>query len=83
MFCVAVIANFKLNGESESRNFSLNNFKDDKVLKTIMLGVKQSQPHAQLSLYVDCDFYGNIQTVKTLRDIYRNMTNPQILIVSK
>lgn len=79
----AVIANFKLHGESESRNFSLVNFKEDTVLKTILLGVKQSQPHAQLSLYIDCVSYGNIQTVKTLRDIYMNMRNPQILFVSK
>ncbi|KAK7580571.1 hypothetical protein V9T40_001200 [Parthenolecanium corni] len=74
-----VIANFKLHGESESRNFSLMNFKEDTVLKTILLGVKQSQPHAQLSLYIDCVSYGNIATVKTLRDIYMNMRNPQIL----
>lgn len=74
-----VIANFKLHGESESRNFSLINFKEDTVLKTILLGVKQSQPHAQLSLYIDCVSYGNIATVKTLRDIYMNMRNPQIL----
>lgn len=59
------------------------NFKEDTVLKTILLGVKQSQPHAQLSLYIDCVSYGNIATVKTLRDIYMNMRNPQILFVSK
>ncbi|XKL67531.1 hypothetical protein PGB90_003022 [Kerria lacca] len=74
-----VIANFKLHGESESRNFPLNNFTEDTALKTVLLSVRQSQPHAQLSLYIDCVSYGTIKTVKTFKDIYMNMRNPQIL----
>lgn len=82
-FCLySVIANFKLHAELESRVFPLNNFTEDTALKTVLLGVRQSQPHAQLSLYIDCVSQGTIKTVKTFRDIFMNMRNPQILFVS-
>lgn len=51
-------------------------------LKTLLLGVKQKQPNAELSLYVDCINYGTIKTEKTFRDIYMNMRNPQVFFVS-
>lgn len=74
-----VVANFKLHGELESRNFPLHNFTEESSIKTLLLSVRQSQPNAHLSLYIDCVSYGTIKTVKTFRDIFNNMRNPQIL----
>lgn len=81
-FSVTVIANIKIHGELETRTFPIHNYTDDLTLKNLFLGVRQLQPHAELSLYIDCFNYGTIKIAKTFRDIYNNMRNPQILFVS-
>ncbi|XP_065214930.1 thrombospondin-4 isoform X1 [Planococcus citri] len=73
-----VVANFKLHGEQESKTFTFRNLTEDGSIKTLVLGVKQLQPHAELSLYIDCNDFGTIRTEKTFRDIYMNMRNPQV-----
>ncbi|KAF7280960.1 hypothetical protein GWI33_005293 [Rhynchophorus ferrugineus] len=51
---------------------------DNKIIKTLMLSVNQSQPGAHANLYIDCVSYGMVATPKSMREMYEEMKNPRL-----
>jgi len=50
--------------------------------KTLVLAVDQRKPGATMTLYVNCEHFGTLQTIKTLREVYFDMKDPHLQMVS-
>lgn len=50
--------------------------------KTLVLAVDQRKPGATMTLYVNCEHFGTLHTTKTLREVYFDMKDPHLQMVS-
>jgi hypothetical protein len=50
--------------------------------KTLVLAVDQRKPGATMTLYVNCEHFGTLHTIKTLREVYFDMKDPHLQMVS-
>lgn len=65
------------------QHFTVDTLQEDTVIKSLILAVDQRQPGAHVTLYIDCTSYGMIATPRSMRDMFNNMDDPQVLLVSR
>ncbi|XP_030751264.1 cartilage oligomeric matrix protein-like [Sitophilus oryzae] len=59
--------------------FIVDSLKDeDRIIKSLILSVNQSQPGAHANLYLDCVSYGMVATPRSMREMYTSMRTPAL-----
>lgn len=69
-------------GRARSQHFTVDTLEEDAAIDSLILGVNQRQPGADVALYVNCAPYGVVATPKTMRDMFGGMKHPHLELVS-
>ncbi|CAG0916319.1 unnamed protein product [Notodromas monacha] len=62
------------------QHFTVENVSEDSVHHPIIIQVTHDHPNAHLHLWVDCIDQGRIQTPLSIREMYRRMDDPKVLV---
>lgn len=64
------------------QHFTVDTIDEEKTIRSLILAVNQKQPGAHVTLYIDCVSYGMIATPRSMKNMYDNMDEPQLKVVS-
>lgn len=78
-----VIITTKSNNDLQNEYFNVKSLSNVSSSRTLVLAVDQRKPGATITLYVNCEHFGTIHIVKTLREVYFDMKDPHLQMVSK
>jgi len=73
-----VIISTKSNGNTQTEYYNVKSLINNMSSKTLVLAVDQRKPGATMTLYVNCEHFGTLQTTKTLREVYFDMKDPHL-----
>lgn len=83
MYVFVVIVSTKSNGNTQTENYNVKSLSNNtSSSKTLVLAVDQRKPGATMTLYVNCEHFGTLQTTRTLREVYFDMRDPHLQMVS-
>lgn len=77
----SVIVSTKSDGDTETENYNVKSLGNMSSSKTLVLAVDQRKPGATMTLYVNCEHFGTLHTIKTLREVYFDMKDPHLQMV--
>lgn len=77
-----VIVSTKSNGDTQTEYYNVKSLSNIATSKTLVLAVDQRKPGATMTLYVNCEHFGTLHTIKTLREVYFDMKDPHLQMVS-
>jgi len=78
-----VIVSTKSNGDTQTEYYNVKSLSNNmSSSKTLVLAVDQRKPGATMTLYVNCEHFGTLHTTKTLREVYFDMKDPHLQMVS-
>lgn len=80
-FCLVIVST-KNNGEIQTDYFNVKSLGNMSSSKTLVLAVDQRKPGATMTLYVNCEHFGTLHPAKTLRELYFDMKDPELQMVS-
>jgi len=85
MYIFVVIVSTKSNGDTQTEHYNVRSLSDNNMSssKTLVLAVDQRKPGATMTLYVNCEHFGTLHTIRTLREVYFDMKDPHLQMVSK
>lgn len=82
MYICLVIVSTKSNGDTQTEHYNVRPSGNMTSSKTLVLAVDQRKPGATMTLYVNCEHFGTLHTAKTLREVYFDMKDPHLQMVS-
>jgi len=83
VYVFVVIVSTKSNGNTQTENYNVKSLSNNtSSSKTLVLAVDQRKPGATMTLYVNCEHFGTLQTTRTLREVYFDMRDPHLQMVS-
>lgn len=83
MYVFIVIVSTKSNGDTQTEHYNVKSLGNNNMSssKTLVLAVDQRKPGATMTLYVNCEHFGTLQTTRTLREVYFDMKDPHLQMV--
>lgn len=78
-----VIITSRSNGDTQTEHYNVKSLTNVTASRTLVLAVDQRKPGATMTLYVNCEHFGTLQTTKTLREVYFDMKDPHLQLVSR
>lgn len=72
----------KSNSETQTEYYNVKSVGNTTSSRTLVLAVDQRKPGAAMTLYVNCEHFGVLHTTKTLREVYFDMKDPHLQMVS-
>lgn len=79
--CLVIIETVEDN-RPRAQHFTVDTLNDDTVIKSLLLAINQDKPDASATLVLDCINYGRVAMPKTMREMYIQMENPHLTLVS-
>ncbi|XP_025423657.1 cartilage oligomeric matrix protein [Sipha flava] len=73
-----VIVSTKFDGDIDTEYYNVKSLGNMSSSKTLVLAVDQRKPGATMTLYVNCEHFGTLHTIKTLREVYFDMKDPHL-----
>lgn len=68
-------------GTTRAQHVTMDTLTEGTVIRSLVLGVHQSQPGAHVLVYMDCVYQGKISTPRSLRDMFAKMSKPDLQVV--
>lgn len=69
-------------GRTRSQHFTVDTISENSLIKSLVFAVNQEKRGAHVTLYLDCVSQGMVPTPRTMKEMFLNMGNPRLQVVS-
>lgn len=81
-FFVLVIVETMEDDRTRAQYFTVDTLDENTTIRSFILSAVQPQPGAHVNLYINCVSQGRIATPRSMRDMFSNMKNHNLQLVS-